>query len=193
MSSGDVASSSSRLSFSSLHPHWLSPQWFARFLLLLVFVNSGLICPTWTPHSAGRQAAAYWLGWGSPWPVPPLHLGVPTGWNTAARHPTATLRLSLLRLFPGRCYCCCCHHCCCCSSGVRDRWGGRLLTRTRPSLYDWCLEWPASWLFHQAAGPVQRSGSLPLPQQTLPRWWCFRAHTWKEKTGKHKWIMVKTS
>lgn len=182
MSSEDVASSSSRLSFSLLHPHWLSPQWFARFLLLLVFDKPGLFRPTWTPHLASLQAAAYWFGLDSPWPVPHLHLGVPTGWNTAARHPTATLRPTFLHLFPGHCYCCCCR--CCCSSGVSDRWDGRLRTRSHPFLSDWSLEGPASWLFRQATGPVQRSGSLPLPRQTLPGWWCFRARTWTEMRGK---------
>lgn len=153
------------------------------------FCKPRLFYPTWTPRSAGPQAAVYWLGWGSPWPVPPLHLGVPTGWNTAEHHPTAALRLFLFHLLPGRrCYCCCRRRCCCCSSGASARWGETLQTRSRPSLSDWCLEWPASWLFLRVTGPVQRSGSLPLPRRTRPGWWCSRARTCVEIEAQRQMI-----
>lgn len=169
---------------------------FCFFLLLFLFVKcGGHFRPTWTLHSAGPQAAGCWFGWGYPWPVSPRHSGVPINWSTAARRPTAALRLSWLRPIPGRCYRCCCYcrpRCCCCSSGASGRSDGRLRTRPRPFSSDWCLEWPASWLFHQAAGPVQKSDWLPLHRRTLPVWWCFPARTWVDMTEKEKHLAEPT-
>lgn len=77
VSSEDVASSSSCLSFSPSHPHWLSPQWFARFLLLLVFVKPGRF-PSYMDSPLSRSPGNSVLIWvGLPMTRPSSPLGGP--------------------------------------------------------------------------------------------------------------------